>query len=132
MKRLLHKLHALLLFVPKWFLHGSPLKPDEEVIFFPTSASRTSAGEWHVPIHAWIYESEEHALSRELSRKIIRELLEMTDLTQVQDHSEVFKKRIKWFLVDNERNKRINLQVGDRTVQSSRSEPNGHIAFTID
>ena len=131
MKRLLHKLRALLLFVPGWFLHGSPLKPDEEIIFFPTSASHTSEGEWQVPIHAWIYESEEHAVSRELSRKIIRELLELTDLTEEQAPSEVFKKRIKWFLVDNERNKRIGLLAEDRTVQSSRSEPNGHIAFTI-
>ena len=132
MKRLLHKLRALSLFVPSWFLHGSPLKPDEVIIFFPTSASQTSEGEWQVPIHAWIYESEEHAVSRELSRKIIRELLELTDLIDEQDHSEVFTQRIKYFLVDNERNKRISLKVGDKTVQSTRSEPNGHITFTID
>lgn len=132
LKQLLHQLRTLLLFVPSWFLHGSPLKPDEEVIFFPSSASHTSEGQWQIPIHAWIYESEEHALSRELSRHVIRELLELTDLTEEQDHSEVFKQRIKWFLVDNERNKCITLQVGDTTVHSSRSEANGHITFNID
>ena len=132
MKQLLHKLRTLLLFVPSWFLHGSPLKSDEEIIFFLTSANRISEGKWQVPIHAWIYESEEHALSRELSRRVIRELLELADLTEEQDHSEVFKQRIKWFLVDSERNKRVSLQVGDKTVQSSRSEPNGHIVFTAD
>jgi phosphatidate phosphatase APP1 len=132
LKQLLHKLRTLLLFVPRWFLHGSPLKSDEEIIFFPTSAHHTSEGKWQVPIHAWIYESEEHAFSRELSRHVIRELLELAELTEEQDHSEVFKQRIKWFLVDSERNKRIGLRVGDKTVQSSRSEPNGHITFTID
>lgn len=59
-------------------------------------------------------------------------MLEVADLTEEQDHSEVFKQRIKWFLVDNERNKRITLQVGDKTVQSLRSQANGHIIFTID
>ena len=132
MKRLLNKLRTLVLFVPSWFLHGSPLKPDEDVIFFPTAASQTSEGQWQVPIHAWIYESEEHALSRELSRQIIKQLLEYTELTAAQYHSEVFKQRINWFLVDNERNKRITLQVGDKTVQSARSEANGHITFNID
>jgi phosphatidate phosphatase APP1 len=132
LKQLLHKLRTLLFFVPRWFLYGSPLKPDEDIIFFPTSASQTSEGRWKVPVHAWIYESEEHALSRELSRHVIRELLELADLTVEQDHSEVFRRRIKWFLVDSERNKRITLQVGDKTVQSSRSDPNGHITFAID
>ena len=129
---LLHKLRSLLFFVPSWFLHGSPLKADEEIIFFPTSASQTGKGQWQVPIHAWIYEPEEQSVSRELSSHLIRELFELTELTEEQDHSEVFRQRIKWFLVDNERNKRISLQVGDKTVQSSRSEPNGHITFTID
>ena len=132
MKQLLNKLRTLLLFVPSWFLQGSPLKPDEEVIFFPTAASQTSEGHWQVPIHAWIYELEKRALSRELGRHIIRELLELTDLTEEQGHSEVFKQRINWFLVYNERNKRITLQLGDKTVQSSRSEANGHITFNID
>ena len=132
MKQLLHKLRTILSFVPSWFLHGSPLKSDEDIIFFLTSASQASKGKWHVPIHAWIYESEEYAFSRKLSRHVIRELLELAELTEEQDHSEVFRQRIKWFLVDSERNKRISLRVGDRTVQSSRSEANGHITFTAD
>ena len=124
-------MRSLLLFVPSWFLHGSPLKSDEEIIFFPTSANHTGEGQWQVPIHAWIYESEEHSLSRELSRHVIRELLELTELTEEKGPSEVFKQRIKWFLVDSERNKRISLQVGDKAALSSRSEPNGHITFDI-
>ncbi len=132
MTKLPHDLLSLLLFVPRWLLHGSPLKPDEEVIFFPTSASQISEGLWRVPVHAWIYEFEDQALSRELSRYIIREFLELAYLTEEQGRSEVFRQRINWFLVDNERNKRIILQLGNKIVHSSRSWANGHINFDTD
>lgn len=131
MKSLLLKLHALLLFVPNWFLHGSPLKVDEEIVLFPTHASQIGDGNWRVPVHAWVFEPEEDSLSRAVSRHAIAELLELTDITEEQAHSELFKERIKWFLVDNERNKRLSLTINGQTFQSSRSKANGHLLFDI-
>lgn len=131
MKHLLHKLRTLFLFIPSWFLYGSALKLDEDIIFFPTNASQNNDGNWQVPVHAWVYESEENTLSRGISRGIIRELLELTDITEEQAHSEVFKQRIKWFLVDNERNKKISMNISGTTVSSARSSANGHILFDV-
>lgn len=129
LKNIVRRIIALLVFVPSWFLYGSPLKQDEDILFFPTNARQLNDEQWEVPVHAWIYEMEEGTVSRKIGRKLIGEILEFADVTEEQTHSEVFKERIKWFLVDNERNKVIQLGVDKEREQSPRSVANGHIKF---
>lgn len=131
LRRILRRLVGLLGFVPSWFLYGSPLKADEEILFFPSNARQLSDGQWEVPVHAWIYETEESAVSRKIARKLIRELLEFSDVSLKQTHSGLFKTRIKWFLVDNERNKVIHFRLGEKYQRSSRSHANGHLKLTL-
>lgn len=120
-----------LLGIASWFLHGSPLKLDEEVIFFPGSASLNNEGKWDIPVHAWVFELEENSFIRKLSHETIGEVLECFDVTEEQTNSEIFRQRLKWFLVDNERNKRLNLSLNKQKRITPRTSANGHVDFTV-
>lgn len=128
-KDLVRLLTISLISLPSWFLHGSPLKLDEDVIFFPTSANQNNRGEWEVAVHAWVFELEENSLSRKLGRETIGEVLECFDVTEDQTNSDVFRQRLKWFLVDNERNKRLTLSFGKQKKTTPRTSANGHVDF---
>ncbi len=117
--------------IPTWFLHGSPLKEDEEVILFPTSGNRNITGGWDVPVHAWVFEMEEDSILRKLGRDAIGEILECFEVTEEQTRSETFRERIKWFLVDNERNKRLDILFGGRKLTTPRTSANGHVVFNV-
>lgn len=128
-RQIFRRITAILFFVPSWFLFGSPLKQDEEILFFPTSARELGDEQWDVPVLAWVYEMENGTISHEIGRKLIGEILEFADVSEAQTHSALFKERIKWFLVDNERNKVLKIGGDDQTQQSPRSLANGHIKF---
>ena len=131
LKRFLKIVPGLLVAAPSLVLHGSPLKTDEEIIFFPTSANQDQSGEWTIPVHAWLYELDKNSIIRMLSVDAVAELLEYMDVTEEQTKLPVFQERIKWFLVDNESNKRINIKLDDQTHTSPRSGLNGHSLFEI-
>jgi len=116
---------------PIWLRHGSPLKMDEELRFFPTSATQNQDGSWDVPIHAWFYELDQTSLMRLLSVKAVAELLEYMDITEEQARLPVFQDRIKWFLVDNESNKRIEMILNDTLHKSPRTGLDGHAHFNL-
>lgn len=119
---------------------GSPLKSDETVIFFPTSAHLNNNSQWEVPIHEWIFEKEDQSILRKLTHKLLTEVAETLDVSEEQANSELFKQRVKWFIVDNERNKKLDIileglsgntgkQDNIRTLNTSSA--NGHAKTTI-
>ncbi len=116
---------------PIWLKHGSPLKMDEELRFFPTAGRQLQNGDWEVPVHAWFYELDQTSLMRLLSVKAVAELLEFMDITEEQARLPVFQERIKWFLVDNESNKRIEMQLDEENYKSPRTGLDGHSHFNI-
>ena len=116
---------------PTWLKHGSPLKMDEDLRFFPTSATQQLDGSWDIPVHAWFYELDQTSLMRLLSVKAVSGLLEFMDITEEQARLPVFQERIKWFLVDNESNKRIELRLNKQTFKSARTGLDGHSHFNI-
>ena len=128
--KLQHLKHWLRM-APTWLRHGSPLKMDEELVFFPTSATQQDDGSWLIPVHAWFFELDKNSLMRLLSVKAISELLEFMDVTEQQARLPIFQERIKWFLVDNESNKRIHVKLDGELHQSPRSKLSGHLLFEI-
>ncbi len=100
----------------------SPIKSDEEVVFFPTAAAVVGA-DWLVPIHGWIYEPER---KDPLRRGFIRSLMGALGVSSKQVDGTRFRERIGWFLVDNERGKRIPVTVLGTEVIAKRSRSNGH------
>jgi len=129
-KKLQH-LKYWLRMAPSWIRHGSPLKLDEELVFFPTSATQQLDGQWQVPVHAWCFEQDKNSLMRLLSVKAVSELLEFMDVTEQQTRMPIFQERIQWFLMDNESNKRIHINLDDVQHSSPRSGLNGHLQFEL-
>lgn len=105
---------------------GNDLKKDETVIFFPTSAHRTADGNWNVAIHHWVFEKEEGSISRKITRKAMSESLEALGVSEKLADSPRTQQRLMWFLVDNHRNKKVDIILNGKLEPLNKSAPNGH------
>ncbi len=116
---------------------SSGLRADEELIFLPTSAVKNSDGSWAVPVHTWVFEREEDDILRGLGRALIGELLEQFGVSEQETRSQLFKDRIKYFLVDNKRAKQLTISVSSLNhplpldVQLQKSSANGHATTLV-
>jgi len=102
------------------------LKDDEDVWFFPTSANQITRNEWNVPIHHWVFEKEEKSIGRKITQKMLSEVIESLGVTEEQANSPLVRQRLMWFLVDNERNKEIKINLKGLTQNLNPTAPNGH------
>lgn len=109
--------------------YASPLKNDETVIFFPSSATKGADNSWLAPIHYWVFEKEEDSISRKVTQKVLSEVLESLGVSEEQAESKVTQQRLMWFLVDNQRRKLIKLSVDGKLKKLNASKANGH-AYT--
>ncbi len=106
-------------------LFASPIKQDEEVVFFPTAARLSAdSSHWIVPIHAWVFEREEESLWRQGALETLARSLE---LDASAGESEIFKDRARWFLVDNERGKRLRVTLSEGSEDLGPSEADGFL-----
>src|SRR6266705_2473351 len=85
---------------------GSPVKPDETVLFLSGLGHPQTDG-WDLEIHGWIYESEFHKPLTSLFRHAIG--IRDDELTPAEQAT--FRERAQFFLVDNERNKSVRIQL---------------------
>jgi len=106
--------------------NGSPVKQDETVLFFPTSANQLADGTWKLPIHHWVFEREDDDLSRIVTQKAFSEIIESMGVSEEQADSPLFKQRLMWFLVDNERNKKLQINIAGKLGNLTLTKANGH------
>ena len=109
----------------------SPIKDDEVVTFFPAlgrPVSDAANAEWEVSIHGWIFEPEKDSIQRKVLLGLLRRSLGLEDDAP---ETELFKERARWFLVDNERGKRITIRLGEKKHSLDPSKPNGHFSGTL-
>lgn len=103
---------------------AADLRSDERVLFYPTVAGRDAAsGEWRVPVHALVFESERRALTAAALRAALGLVAEPKDAAE----RKVFESRAKAFLVDNERGKQVSIRVGGREFPIGASAADGHV-----
>ncbi len=122
--RCLLALVSLFWLFPPLFAQGSPLKSDEQVILFPTTARLDETGAtWIVPVHGWVFEAEETSLWR---RAVVEGLLKGLELEPEVAGEALFRERARMFLVDNEGGKRLRLGIGGQVVTVGPSASNGH------
>ena len=100
------------------------LAKDEQVIFFPTAAFMNDGqSHWHIPIHGWVFEP---AKSRFRKRGIAKLIERKYGLSVTQESQPYFDSRVGYFLVDNERGKRLDIIIGNHSYSLNKSKPNGH------
>ena len=106
---------------------GSSIKSDEDVVFFPTNAALVE-GQWRIPVHGWIFEPEDDSSRREL---VIKALGSGIDSLPASGSNALFEERMRFFLVDNERRKRLAVEAAGQSFLLSPSESNGHFRGEI-
>lgn len=108
---------------------AAEVKNDELIVFFPTFASVSEDGQtWTSRVHGWIYEPESNGLLRNAAIAGFRNAL---GLAANDADSRVFEQRARAFLGDNERGKRIAIQVGERVFDLEPSAEDGHFLGTV-
>lgn len=106
---------------------SSTVKEDEEVIFFPTAAHlEEESGQWVLPIHGWIYEPEKDSILRNALLEALAGISEKFFFKEGDFDKKRFEERLRMFIVDNERYKKITISVQAQTFTMKPSKPNGH------
>ncbi|MDH3379651.1 MAG: App1 family protein, partial [Gammaproteobacteria bacterium] len=107
---------------------ASPIKSDEEIVFFPTAARLSADGlHWIVPIHAWVFEPEDDSLWRRATLSTFAAALE---LDEGAADNEIFRERARWFLVDNEGSKTFALTIWKERALGPSGD-NGHLETEV-
>jgi len=106
---------------------ASTIKKDEEVIFFPTAAYlEVESGQWVLPVHGWIFEPEKDSILRNALLEGLAKVSKKFFKRAGDFDKKRFEDRLRMFIVDNERNKRIAISVQGQTFIMKSSKPNGH------
>lgn len=105
---------------------ASEVKRDEQIIFFPT-LGRPIHGDWELEIHGWIFEPENHRLLTAVLRRVIG--IRENELTLSEKAT--FASRTHFFMVDNERRKKVSILIGGQTVNLAASGANGHFSASL-
>lgn len=109
----------------------SELKSDERVIFFPAEAwrkspsgdgAKTSPGAWQVSIRAWVFEGNETLRASPRWMLVIGAMLGGVS----GNEREILNRRLAPFTVDDERNKRIVIEIGAERFELNPTQANGH------
>ena len=107
----------------------SDISADEEVVFYPTHGSYDARKRtWTIPIHGVIYEPEVDSWRRNAFLKSLRETF---DFVADDPRSLLLDRRLRLFLVDNERGQDICVRIGSRVYRAGQSEANGHFQTAL-
>jgi len=90
--------------------HYTDLKPDEQIVFYPTVAERVAGKTnlWRAQIRGCVFEVER----RGLLVGAFRESLELKPEELTREESALFAARARLFLVDHERGKKVYIRFG--------------------
>ncbi len=108
----------------------SELAEDEEATLFNAAGFLDSSGaRWRVPMQGWVYEPEDSRVRK----RLIEALLERSYGLEVTPASRTnFDRRVNALLADNERGKRIVVELDGRRFRLPASEPNGHFRDVVE
>ncbi|GJQ29129.1 MAG: hypothetical protein HBSAPP03_10130 [Phycisphaerae bacterium] len=119
-------------FPAPWAAQSQPsvTKTDERVVLFPAAGYLDADGLWRVDVHGWIFEPEE---DDRLRSALQRKLAETLGLDPADAEGDRFRARAALFLADNERGKRVVIEVEGTTVRTlaDPSGPEGHFDATL-
>ena len=105
------------------------LKPDEQIIFYPSVAQRVpgDTNRWRAQIRGCVFELEQ----RGLMVAALREALELKTEEMSPAESAVFSERARLFLVDHQRGKKVFVRCGTNDFFVGKSGADGRFAGEI-
>ncbi len=99
---------------------------EETFVAFPTYAAVGEEGDLTIPVHAWVFEPEAQSVGRRLFVRALEKALDVDGT-----HRPTFRRRVRPFLVDNERGKTLWLRFAGHRYRIGRSRPDGHVQRRI-
>ena len=92
-------------------------------MLFDTAASRGADGVWQVPLHAWVYEPARSRVRKAAAAVLIQEKfgLVVSEATEAN-----FDRRSNLFFGDNERGRRLRVEVAGTEIELPATAANGH------
>ena len=120
---------VLLLLSTTAFAQETNLKPDEQIVFYPSVAQRVpgESNVWRTEIRGSIFESEK----RSLMVGAFREALELKTGGMTSAEETLFNARARLFLVDHERGKNVFIRIGTNEYFVGKSEADGRFAAQL-
>jgi phosphatidate phosphatase APP1 len=107
----------------------SDIKADEHVVFFNTTAWFDESSEtWHLPIHGWIYEPQDSRARKAVFATVLDKKYSLAPDESTQAN---FDRRLNLLIADNERGKRIVVDIAGRTEALPLSAENGHFQHVL-
>ncbi|HNC00828.1 MAG TPA: hypothetical protein PLS71_21470, partial [Leptospiraceae bacterium] len=111
-----------IVFFNSYTMFSSELKEDEDVILYPTYLYLDkSASEYKVKIHLHVFKKKENSIKRKILIQELEKYLKVSD----EDNSKIFQERIRSFLVDNKRGKKVSVRVLGQDYKLKETEANG-------
>jgi len=107
----------------------SGIKPDEDILFYPSYAYLDNEGIMTCKVHGHIYEKEEDSIIRKALLHSIMEAAEEDEKSE--QYNPYLAERIKPFLYDNEGDKKITIQMNGNKYTLNESHDNGHFSAEI-
>ncbi len=121
------KIWALAVFI--WMLlplaGTAQISKDEGIVFFPTVAQRVGDA-WEVEVRGWVYEVE----PRKALLAVFRKGLGLDESSDPEARA-LFAERARLFFADNERGKKVSIEIGKTIYPLGVSAANGHFGATI-
>lgn len=106
---------------------GSPIRNDEEVLFFPSLGYRTASGAWELEVSASVFERE----PRRALLAVFRKTLGLSGVSMSPLEQELFNQRAQPFLRDNQRGKEIAIRLGARLHRLGTTGANGRLTARV-
>lgn len=128
--RLMLGVLAVILSTSLWARISAFLEGAEEDLFVaPTYAvHEPDSNSYRLHIHAWVFEPEPDSTLRGLFVKRLQDELE---LDEESPDARIFERRMRRFLVDNERLKKVIVEHGEQEAEVGRTAANGHVEKVI-
>lgn len=99
------------------------LKVGETAVLFPTMAWQEPGREgWQVELHGWIFEQQPRRIPLGIAERLFGRKLD--DLNP--DERKLLKERLRWFMVTDERGRKIYAGLGEHDFFVGKSRANGH------
>ena len=105
------------------------IRPNEELIFFPTLARPIGDGRWDARLHGVLFKPETGSIKRKL---FVRAIARAAGVRHDEFAGPLLMRRLGAFLVDNKSRRRVSVAIEGRTVVLGPSTRNGHMLGRVE
>ncbi|MBI4349339.1 MAG: DUF2183 domain-containing protein [Elusimicrobia bacterium] len=106
----------------------SPIKDDEEALFFAGYGVKGASGDWSAEVHAWVFEPERDSRKREV---LLDQFARSLGLDPSTATDATFRERAAAFLVDNESRKAVAVRVAGQLHRVGTTGGDGHVRSRV-